>query len=280
VTERLAWHQASSVRWSEEEDLLAVAGAGYKLISAWRQKLEDCGAAVFADRARELGLAVSSLSWVGGFMSADRYGILSAIDDALQAVDDATELGAPTLIAVTGQRNGHVWSHARKMLAEYLRGIADVAGASGVQLAVSPIDLRFSRNGDLLQSLQYTLDLLDYCNHSAIGLNLDTFGLPPTPEIWAWIAAATPWIRHVQLREDDTLPPVGQQVVTKRWCDLAPGLLTHLEQHGYTGAYDVLRIAPNFWKTLQPASLDDCMRQFRAAVPVAVPESELSSQNC
>lgn len=263
----MAWHQATSLGWSPLADVAAIRESGHKLMAAWRPKVDDFGAAATCDLILEQGVKVSSLSWIGGFLCADHGDFLGAIDDARDAVADAVELSTPTLVCVTGPRLGHTWSHARRMLVDGLRRVADLAAEHGIQLAVSPVDPGFSPAKNPTLHWYHTLDLLEKCAHPTIGLNLDTFGLTPSAEFWNWLPEATRWVRNVQFREDHTVPVPAGRVTS--WCDLVPGVVTHLEAHRYTGAYEVVRLSPAVWRELSQQTLQQTYETFHALLESA-----------
>ena len=109
----LAVSQISTLRWTFEEEAEAYSRRGFQGIGIYRPKLEDFGLDRTMELLAEYGLSVTSLSWVGGFTGSDGRAFEDAVNDAIQAVHDAANLQADTLIVLAGGRNNHIRNHAR-----------------------------------------------------------------------------------------------------------------------------------------------------------------------
>src|SRR5690349_6440845 len=90
-------------RWGLAECVDGCARFGIRMISPWREALADAGGVQrAARRIREAGLVVSSLCRAGLFTAADSLGRRVAINDARRAVAEAHELGAASVVVVSG----------------------------------------------------------------------------------------------------------------------------------------------------------------------------------
>ncbi len=239
LLERLAYHQTTTRRLSFKHDIEAYSLFGVRAFGAWRFKVEDFGEFRSVDLVKERELTISSLSWAGGFAYSDGEAHEAAIADALEAVKTAQALEASCLVVLPGTRGSYTVNHGRRMIIEALQRVADVAGESGVQIALQPVDKAFAGDGCFLDSLDKMLDFLADCKHPQIGLNLDLFHLRNTPRLLERIPELLPWIRLVQLGDCHQQPTSGMDR-----CLLGTGSLpvaetvAALEAFGYRGFYE------------------------------------------
>jgi hypothetical protein len=71
VFECLGISQLSSLRTSFFQDVVRSAAAGCTSIGIWRSKVDELGVEEAVDLVFEMKLAVSSLSWCGGFTGSE-----------------------------------------------------------------------------------------------------------------------------------------------------------------------------------------------------------------
>ena len=240
LLERLAFHQTTTHRLTFKQDVDTYKMFGARALGAWRFKVEDFGEYRALDLLKERELAVSSLSWAGGFVFSDGEGYEAAIADAFDAVKMAQTLEASCLVVVPGTRGSYTVNHGRRMVIEALQRVGDFAAARGVQIALQPIDKAFAEDGTFLDSLDKMLDFLVDCRHPQIGLNLDLFHLRNTPRLIERVPEMLNWIRLVQLSDCHQKPTSDMDR-----CPLGAGtlpvteLVETLETLGYRGFYDV-----------------------------------------
>ena len=249
LPERMALHQTTTHRWTFDEDVLAYQQLGVRAFGAWRFKVEDFGADRALDLLKEHELAVSSLSWAGGFAYSDGQSYEAAIADAKDAVEMAATIEASCLVVLPGTRGAYTLNHGRRMVIDALRNVGDAAGEAGIQIALQPVDPAFAGEGNFLDTLDKMLTFLSDCGHPSIGLNLVAFHLRKTPKLLERIPAMLPWIRLVQL--SDCRKPATEL----DRCLLGEGelplqeLVEALEFLGYRGYYDAPLMSTTAWNS-------------------------------
>jgi sugar phosphate isomerase/epimerase len=236
----LSINETTTFRWPFEEDVAQYAAAGIPAIGVWRHKLSDYG----LPRALELlggsGLAVSHLSWAGGFTGGDGRSYRESIEDAVEAVRTAAELDCRTLVLYSGPRAGHTHNHARRLFQAALKELAPRAVASGVTLAVEAMHPGCAAQWTFLTSLDDTLDLLQTVAGPNVKIVLDTYHLGQNGGLLDRLTEIVPKIALVQLG-DAQQPPDGEQ----NRCRLGEGvvplgeIVAALKAGGYDGYYDV-----------------------------------------
>ncbi|HUP80689.1 MAG TPA: sugar phosphate isomerase/epimerase family protein [Pirellula sp.] len=232
--------ELSTFRWSLEEDVLRYKEHGYQAIGVWRPKLSDCG----ESKARELlvdqQMKVSSLNWAGGFTGSDGRSFRESIHDALDAIDAAAQLDADCLVILAGSRDGHTRNHAKRLLSQALKVLAEAAQGVGIQLAVEPMHVGCAHEFTFLTSVPDTLDVIAGIDRSNCGIVFDCYHMAQDDNAMDWLPSIVPFVRLVQLG-DSKNAPIGEQ----NRCLLGDGrvplaaLVKTIESYGYDGFYEV-----------------------------------------
>lgn len=236
----LSVNEATTFRWSFEEDVAHYMEAGIPAIGVWRQKLSDCGEEKAADLLQESGLRVSHLFWAGGFTGSDGRTFRTSIEDAVEALRTAASLGAGSLIVYSGARSGHTHNHARRLFKEALRELAPIAAELGVGLAVEPMHAGCAAEFTFLTSLDDVVTLLDAVASEHVKIALDTYHLGWDPDLAKRISEIVPRLALVQLGDARAVPK-GEQNRCRLGDGVIPlqGIVDALVASGYNGFYDV-----------------------------------------
>ena len=261
---KLSMNETTTYRWSLLDDVIAYREAGIEAIGVWRPKLSEFGEERGVELIEESGLVVSSLSWAGGFTGSNGQSFQDAIDDARDAVRIAGELRAKSLVVVSGARSGHTAKHARRLLVDALRILADLAAEQDVMLALQPMHPLFARNWTFLASLDETLDVLSQCDHPYLRMAFDVYHLWQEPRLPERIQEIAPLVATVQLN-DWREPPRSD---TDR-CLLGDGeiplsQITHaLVEAGYDGYFDIEIWSEEIWNSDYSELLQHCLSRFK-----------------
>ena len=237
---RMAVSELSTYRWSFEEDVLRYKEHGFDAIGVWRPKLSDCGESKGRELLLDQKMKVSSLNWAGGFTGSDGSTFKEALHDALDAIDVAAQLEADCLVILAGSRSGHTRNHAKRLLAQALKILAEAAQAVGIQLAVEPMHIGCAHEFTFLTSVPDTLDVISGIGNSNCGIVFDCYHMAQDPNVIDWLPSIVPFIRLVQLG-DSKRAPMGEQnrcLLGEGNVPLA-GLVSTIEQYGYEGFYEV-----------------------------------------
>jgi sugar phosphate isomerase/epimerase len=173
---RLSVNEVTSFRWSFFQDVVKYSALGVQTIGLWRSKVDEFGFEQAADLLSEMRLAVSSLSWAGGFTGSDGNSYRLALDDAIQALFQAHMVGADKLIIYPGGRNGHTHSHALRLLNNALEELLPVANDLGVQILLEQVTAPKSE-ANFLCDPQLCFDFLQNHCPQGVGLVVDLFHL-------------------------------------------------------------------------------------------------------
>ncbi len=169
AADRLSMSQMTTRHWNFEEDILGYRRFELSRVAVWHQKLALFGEEKALDLLAEHPVAVTSLYHGGGFLDADelRWGDPAA--DAIEGVRLAARLGARDVVVVSGDRGTFTKGHAKRLLVESLRRLADAAGESGVHVALAPLHRSQSRGRTFLTELEETIEVIDRTRHARLG---------------------------------------------------------------------------------------------------------------
>lgn len=125
--------QMATRRWSVSDDCLGRSTAGIGAIGVYRPKL----AAADAERAiRASGLRVTSVSWLAGLLDDFARCDDERSFEITEAIETARRLGADRLVIATGHTGGFCGGHARRVFADRVREVADLAAERTVRISV------------------------------------------------------------------------------------------------------------------------------------------------
>ncbi len=237
---QISINEATTFRWSFEEDVAYYHAAGVRAMGVWRAKLSDYGEERGAELLAEYGMTVSNLMWAGGFTGSEGPSFEDMVADAADAIRLAAAIGAGSLILYSGGRSGHTWNYARRLLRDALSRLDPIALDLGVTLALEPMHPTCAAPCTVLTTIDETLAAIDAAACRATKLAFDTYHLGHGSLTPAQIAAAAPHVAIVHLADARGEP----QEETNR-CRLGEGrlplakIVAALAKGGYDGWYDV-----------------------------------------
>lgn len=260
---RLAVSQITTNRWSFEQDLQSYREGGFAAAGLWRPKFarfDDEERA--AELVRESGLTISSLSFAGGFTGQNGSSFFDAVDDARQALQLAGAVGAECLVLVSGPRRGHICSHARRLLVDAVKALADDAAELGVTLALLPTSPAISRGWSFLNSLDQTLDVIDRSGRAA-RIAFDVYHLWQEPRLVERIPELARFVAVVQLSDWRSVPHSPYER-----CRPGDGrvpltaIVQAFDEAGYGGYYELTIWSEELWKSDYADLLRECRARF------------------
>ena len=157
---RVSVSQVCSLSWSFEQDVRRYAELGVPAIALLRSKLASCGLPRAKQLLRESGLPVAGYGSIGIFSLHERARWKAELASAAREIEEAAELGAPTVTLLSGGGAGRRYAESESALLAILESLLPLAERAGVQLVFehnSPlrVDLGF------VHSLHDALDLAE-----------------------------------------------------------------------------------------------------------------------
>jgi sugar phosphate isomerase/epimerase len=201
--DRLSLNQATVNKLSVAEAVDLCVRHEIPAIGLWRESVAEAGLAAAAVKVRASGLHVSSLCRGGFFTRADAAARAAAIADNKAAITEAAELGAGTLVLVSGGLvpGSRDLPLARRMIADAIGELVPVAQRNGVRLGVEALHPMFAADRCVITRLGEALDLALKFPADAVGVVVDTY------HVW-WDAALLTDIARA-----------GDRIVSYQVCD-------------------------------------------------------------
>lgn len=170
----------------------AAVAAGFGAISPWRVHVEAVGRKQAGRMIRDAGLKVSGLCSAGFFGPGARpEDGREARHDMLEAIEDAAELAAATIVTIGGGvgADGDMWT-ARERLEAGLAGILDDARAAGVRVGLEPLHPMVAADRGCISTIAYALELATTIDPvgDAFGVVLDAYHVWWEPHLAASVA--------------------------------------------------------------------------------------------
>lgn len=200
---RLSLNQATVNNLSLNEAVDLCVRHDIPAIGLWRDRVEQTGLAAASAKVRASGLHVSSLCRGGFFTHADRDARAAAMADNKAAIGEAAELGADTLVLVSGglPPGGRDLPLARRLIADAIGELVPVARRNGVRLGIEALHPMFAADRCVITRLGEALDLALQFPGDAVGVVVDTY------HVW-WDAALFADIARA-----------GERIVSYQVCD-------------------------------------------------------------
>jgi sugar phosphate isomerase/epimerase len=260
---RFAVNQITTNRWSLEQDVRTYREQGFDAAGLWRPKFARFDHEERAvELVRESGLTISSLSFAGGFTGLNGASFFDAVDDARQALQLASSVGAECLVLVSGPRRGHILSHARRLLVDAIKALADDAAELGVTLALLPTSPAVASRWSFLSSLDETLGIIDRSGRNA-RIAFDVYHLWNEPRLVERIPELAPYVAVVQL-SDCCGNPRSQYDRSRPGDGLIPltAIVHAFDEAAYGGYYELTIWSREHWKADYADMLRECRARF------------------
>ena len=173
-------------QWPLNRIIDECAKRGIHAISPWRDQVAAVGLEQIAAQLRATGITLSGYCRGGFFPAADATGLKAALDDNIQAIDEAKTLNAPCLVLVVGSLPGalsgkpahHDIARARNEVRDGISASLEYARKAGMPLAIEPLHPMQAAERACVNTLEHALDLcdeLDPGHTGALGVAVDMY---------------------------------------------------------------------------------------------------------
>lgn len=216
--DRLSLNQATVNRLGLPEAVELCVRHQIPAIGLWREHVARTGLAAAAATVTAAGLHVSSLCRGGFFTHADPDARKAAIADNRAAIAEAAELGAGTLVLVSGGLvpGSKDLPLARRMIADAIGELVPVAQRNGVRLGIEALHPMFAADRCVITRLGEALDLAVQFPADAVGVVVDTYHVWWDAALFADIDRAGEAERIVSYQVCDWVLPLPADVLLGR----------------------------------------------------------------
>jgi len=252
--------ELTTLRWDLATEVEGLARHGFRSVSIWRTKLSDLSLDEARETLERAGMRVSSLQWAGGFTGGDGKTFRESLDDALEAIDTAAEVGANILTLHSGCRGGHTLKHARRLLTDACDVLAPVALGRGVTLAFKPMHPAAAGGCGFITCLQGACEWVERFDHPALRIALDLWHFGHDPRLLSLLHGRIPLLAVVQVADSLGLPSNDRERLPPGQGNLPlDALICGLVARGYTGDFEFEAVG----ETVESLGYDHVLRQAR-----------------
>jgi len=272
---RFSISQITTYRSAWEDDLRGLEASSFGALGLWLPKLAEVDSNVVIKRLREAEIAVSSVSFVGGFTGSNGASFTDALDHAYETLFFASSIGARCVVVTPGSRGRYTEKHERKLVTQVIRELACMGQELGVDVGILPMRAELARRWTFLHSLDDARSLLADVGHQRAGLVLDSFQHLNSMTDLAELGQLASEIKHVQLSDVSlgarteyarSLPGDGDLPLSE--------LMSSLLSNGYRGYFDIQVWSRDVWSQTHEAIIQQCDDWARAAQLTPVLQGE------
>jgi sugar phosphate isomerase/epimerase len=257
-SERLCIHQVTLLEQCDfGESLDCLARNGVMRTAIWRQKLEAFGLEAAKRSVRDSGVATPVFCSAGFLTGADPDARSTMLDDNRRWFEQAAELGAKTVVTLTGglDPNAPDLASARQRALDGLEQLIPEARAAGVRIALEPLHPMVCGLRSVLSTLRDANDWLDQLDaDDVLGLTVDSYALWWDPDLQEEIRRAGD--RILSFHVSDWLPETRDVRLDRGM--LGDGLIDNrtirswVEEAGYDGLIEVEIFSARDWWQRDP----------------------------
>lgn len=272
---RLSVNHLTTLKWPLDVDLNEYTQSGLPAIGLNGRKLLEFGVQRGIRRVQQSGLSISSLGWICGFTGQNGHSLTQSLQEAKRMIRLAGQLRASCVTVISGPQGGHIRSHARRLVREGLKELADLAAIYEVDLALQPMHPVFNPGWSFLHTLEQSLEIIDHVAHPAVKLSFGTYHLGQDGNILDLIPPIADRVALVTL-SDQNGPPRGEndQYLPGEGALPLAEIVHELELAGYGGWYEIEVWSRQLWQRDHHDLLQQCCQAAQdlvACVPCHSP---------
>ena len=174
---KLCVHTLTTKPWDIEACVKNYSAAGIYGITAWRNVLENKNLAEVKTLLDDHGMKVVSLARGGFFPSIEKEKREAVIQDNLWAIEQAAEIGAPSIVLVCGADGRQSLEKSREQIAEGILKIIPAAKSAGIKLSIEPLHPMYAGDRSAVNTLKQANGMAEMINSEWVGIAVDVYHL-------------------------------------------------------------------------------------------------------
>lgn len=263
---KLCIHTITTKPWSIEIAIEQYHAHGIPGITVWRQALDGRNPTEIGKLIRSAGMDVVSLCRGGFFPAPTRSERQEAIEDNLEAIEQAVELGAPLIVLVPGAVPGQPLEESRAQIREGIEAILPKAIEYGLKLGVEPLHPMYADSRSAINSLQQANDLCDQIDSPNLGVILDVYHLWWEPNLESEIQrcgqAGRIFAFHICDWKTPTIDLLNDRGIMGEGCIGIPKIQKWVEDTGFDGHIEVEIFSNQYWQLDQSEYLKKIIEAY------------------
>jgi len=265
--DRLAIHTVTTKPWPVSESIRRYAEAGVAGITFWRHDFAKIHPVEAWQQAKDAGLSIVSLARGGFFPATTQAERQTAIDDNLRSIDEASEVGAPSLVLVCGAVPGQPLSESRGQIRDGIEACLDHAKTAGVVLAIEPLHPMYADDRSAINTMGQANAVCEALgNHANVGIACDVYHTWWDPDLEAEIIRAgtngnlTSF--HICDWKTPTTDLLNDRGLMGEGCIDIATISSWVDATGFSGYREIEVFSDHHWSRDQATYLDEITRAY------------------
>ena len=270
---RLSVCEGTTVEWSFEEDINYYSKKGINTIGIIYNKIRNKNIKDLSKKINQKGFKVSSLSCTGFFTipEEERKNKEICIEDPVNAVEIAKEIGAETLIVVSGPPNfgkGGIFEAETKTL-EGLKGMVTKAEELGIRVALEVIHPMYIDTWTAITTIGQAMDIIEKINSDNIGIFIDLYHIFWDPKVFDGLKRAKGKIFGIHIsdwrtptRNLNDRDIVGSGIIPVK------NILSEIIKVGYKGYFEYEILTDDYNAGSYPNLLNKIISSYRENIEI------------
>ncbi len=263
---KLCVHTLTTKPWGIEDCVKNYSKAGIHGITIWRNVLENKNLAEVKSLLDDYGMTIVSLCRGGFFPSVDVAKRVLAIEDNLQAFEQAAAVGAPLIVLVCGADGGQSLEKSREQIAEGIVRLLPAARSAGIKLAIEPLHPMYAGDRSAINTMKQANDMAEMINSPWVGVAVDVYHLwwddTLSAEIKRCASKDHLFAFHVCDWNVPTTDFLNDRGLMGDGCINIPEIRGWIEDAGFKGFNEVEIFSGKYWATDQTAYLEKIKKAY------------------
>ena len=252
---RLCIHTATTKPLPIEEAVKIYSEHGIRAMTVWRDALRGKNVNEVKKLIDHYNIEVVSLCRGGFFPSVSEVRRKQAIDDNIQAIDEAVSIGAPMIVLVCGAEPKQSLETSRSQIKAGLEAILPVAEQKKIKLAIEPLHPMYADDRSAINTLKQANDMAEYFDSPWIGVAIDVYHVWWDPDLEDEIKRCGAHGNLFAFHICDWKVPTGHILLDRglmgEGCINIPQIRGWVEQTGFDGFHEVEIFSEKYWQSDQ-----------------------------
>lgn len=263
---KLCVHTLTTKPWNIEECIKNYSAAGIHGITIWRNVLENKNVSGVKRMLADYGMSVVSLARGGFFPSVEKEKREAAIQDNLQAIEQASSIGAPSIVLVCGADGQQSLEKSREQIAEGIIRILPAAQSAGIKLSIEPLHPMYAGDRSAINTLKQANDLAEMINSDCVGIAVDVYHVWWDDTLQAELKRCGEnkhlYAFHVCDWNVPTIDFLNDRGLMGDGCINVPQIRGWIEDAGFSGFHEVEIFSDKYWATDQFEYLEKIKKAY------------------
>lgn len=252
---RLCIHTATTKPLPIEEAVKIYSEHGVRAMTVWRDALQGKNVSEVKKLIDHNNIEVVSLCRGGFFPSVSEAKRKQAIDDNMQAIDEAVSIGAPMIVLVCGAEPKQSLETSRSQIKAGLEAILPVAEQKKIKLAIEPLHPMYADDRSAINTLKQANDMAEFFDSPWVGVAIDLYHVWWDPDLEDEIKRCGAHGNLFAFHICDWKVPTGHILLDRglmgEGCINIPQIRGWVERTGFDGFHEVEIFSEKYWQSDQ-----------------------------